>query len=95
MFIRCVHFEIALNMKNHETMVETLVCFHAKSSKDSTSMFFLCVLNSYQSLPIKENFFLFHSDLNLFEFYKNLPNVFFKTRPFLFQSILIVTNNEQ
>ncbi len=30
-----LYFKIAVNMKNHEKMVDTSVCFHAKSSKDS------------------------------------------------------------
>jgi len=29
-----LYFEIAMNMKNQEKKVETLVCFHAKNSKD-------------------------------------------------------------
>lgn len=29
-----LYFKIAVNMKNHEKMVDTSVCFHAKSSKD-------------------------------------------------------------
>jgi len=30
-----LYFKIAVNMKNHEKMVDTSVCFHAKSSKDN------------------------------------------------------------
>jgi len=30
-----LYFEIVMNMKNQERRVETSVCFHAKSSKDS------------------------------------------------------------